>query len=158
MSINSEGFDELEKQSIRKKPANNQVESQDEDDQDSVVNFDYKSKTKFDTPMPMSETSRRGLEDSKKKIFRPKGLKQTLKERYKPPIADEDTNDSNERKYTSRRDDVAGQNDTDSEGDGETLDVNSGIITIKDTQGNITNLKPHDRFIRFKNSFLNLTK
>ena len=36
------------------------------------------------------------------------------------------------------------------------MDPGTGMIEYKDTQGNITQLKPNDKFIRFKNLFKNL--
>lgn len=38
------------------------------------------------------------------------------------------------------------------------LDLKTGVIEYKDTQGNITELKPNEKFIRFKELFRNLVK
>ena len=47
------------------------------------------------------------------------------------------------KKYTSRRSVVFEDNDSNGEEDGYNL---SGKITYKDTQGNVTSIKPNPRF------------
>ena len=59
------------------------------------------------------------------------------------------------KKYTSRRSVVFEDNDSNGEEDGYNL---SGTITYKDTQGNVTSIKPNPRFQKYSQIFTNLLK